>query len=133
MFNNIKIIIGFISLLALNGCAGSLGTHQNTQQELDCLRTTGNSSCTKPVSDEILLDLEDAGYKPLYFYNMGLMHEKAKHHSAYNFIQAHMYFNLAASTGHAKARKARDEIAKEMTSYQIERAQDLALEFNERN
>ncbi len=50
MFNNIKIIIGFISLLALNGCAGALGTHQNTQQELDCLRTTGNSSCTKPVT-----------------------------------------------------------------------------------
>ncbi len=68
-----------------------------------------------------------------YFYNLGIKHKNAKHHSAYNFVQAHMYFNLAASKGHVKARKARDEIAKKMTFVQIERAQDLALEFNERN
>jgi len=43
-------------------------------------------------------------------------------------VYAHMWFNIAASSGYKKASEGRDIIAKEMTPAQIEKAQDLARE-----
>jgi uncharacterized protein len=45
-----------------------------------------------------------------------------------DFVRAHMWFNIAASSGNANASKNRDVIAKRMTSIQIENAQKLARE-----
>ena len=45
-----------------------------------------------------------------------------------DFVRAHMWFNIAASSGNKNASKNRDVVAKRMTSNQIEKAQKLARE-----
>jgi len=46
-----------------------------------------------------------------------------------DYIEAHKWFNLAASQGKEGARSAREEVAKRMTSTQVARAQQLAREW----
>ncbi|MDZ7667490.1 MAG: SEL1-like repeat protein [Desulfotignum sp.] len=46
-----------------------------------------------------------------------------------DYAQAHAWFNLAASQGHGKAALYRDEIAQKMTSNQVARAQQLAIQL----
>jgi TPR repeat protein len=46
-----------------------------------------------------------------------------------NFVQSHMWYNLAAAQGLENGKKARDFVAKRMTSSQIEKAQTLAAEW----
>jgi TPR repeat protein len=48
-------------------------------------------------------------------------------------IHAHMWYNIAASLGGSHSRYWRDEIAREMTSSQIEKAQKLARECVAKN
>jgi peptidoglycan hydrolase-like protein with peptidoglycan-binding domain len=43
-----------------------------------------------------------------------------------DYVEAHKWFNLAAAGGKSEARKARDEVAKRMTTRQIAQAQELA-------
>ena len=45
-----------------------------------------------------------------------------------DFVRAHMWFNIAASSGNTNASTNRDIVAKRMTSNQIEKAQKLARE-----
>jgi uncharacterized protein len=45
-----------------------------------------------------------------------------------DFVYAHMWWNIAASNGDENGGKLRDEVAKEMTATQIEKAQELARE-----
>ena len=42
------------------------------------------------------------------------------------FVPAHMWFNVAASTGHARSAEGRDIVAKRMSASQITEAQELA-------
>ena len=44
-----------------------------------------------------------------------------------------MYFNIAALSGDENAIEYRDLIAKEMTSSQVEKAQDLAREWMQKH
>ena len=44
-----------------------------------------------------------------------------------DYVRAHMWWNLSASTGIEAAIKLRDGVAEVMTPSQIEKAQDLAL------
>ncbi len=46
-----------------------------------------------------------------------------------DYVEAHKWFNLAASQGKAGARSAREEVARRMTSRQVARAQQLAREW----
>ncbi len=46
-----------------------------------------------------------------------------------DFVQAHMWSNLAAAQGDEPARKLRDKLAKKMTPAQIAEAQRLAREW----
>ena len=46
-----------------------------------------------------------------------------------DYVMAHMYWNIAAVSGEEDAIKYRDIIEKEMTSSQLEKAQDLAREW----
>ncbi|MFO1351579.1 MAG: tetratricopeptide repeat protein [Gammaproteobacteria bacterium] len=46
-----------------------------------------------------------------------------------DYVQAHKWYNLAASQGHKQAARARDTVAKEMTAQQIADAQRLAREW----
>ena len=51
-----------------------------------------------------------------------------------DYIRAHMWFNIAASSGESKkASKNRDIVAKRMTTSQIETAQELARECEKKN
>ena len=50
-----------------------------------------------------------------------------------DYVRAHMWFNLSASTGHENAIKNRDIVAKKMTPSQIEEAQKLARECVAKN
>ena len=43
-----------------------------------------------------------------------------------NYVQAHMWYNLAAAQGDAEGTKNRDLVAKKMTPQQIAQAQELA-------
>ena len=60
-------------------------------------------------------------------FNLGVMYYKGEGVPK-NFVYAHMWFNIAASQGNKKAVESRDLVAKEMTSSQIEKAQELAAE-----
>jgi hypothetical protein len=46
-----------------------------------------------------------------------------------DYVQAHMWFNLAGASGVAKALKNRDTVAAKMTPAQIAEAQRLAREW----
>ena len=46
-----------------------------------------------------------------------------------NYVMAHMYFNIALVSGDKDSVRSRDEVAMKMTSSQIERAEDLAMEW----
>ena len=58
-------------------------------------------------------------------YNLGIMYETGKG-VAQDYVKAHMWYNIAAIDGNADAIKNRDDVAKKMTSAQIEKAQQLA-------
>jgi TPR repeat protein len=61
-------------------------------------------------------------------YNLGLMYEKSRG-VAQDYVQAHMWYNLAAAKGEKRARKLRDSLAERMTPEQIAEAQRLAREW----
>lgn len=65
---------------------------------------------------------------PYSQYMMGRLHALGKG-VAQDFIQAHMWYNLAASRGHTHASQARDAIARRMSSSQIATAQRRARQW----
>ena len=60
-------------------------------------------------------------------YNLGVMYRKG-HGVPQDKVYAHIWYNIAATSGNKKAIKNRDILAEEMTPAQIEKAQDLARE-----
>ena len=60
-------------------------------------------------------------------YSLGLMYKEGRGVIQDN-VYAHMWFNIAASSGGKLAVENRDIVAKEMTPSQLEKAQDLARE-----
>ncbi len=61
-------------------------------------------------------------------YNLGVMYAKGQGVTQ-DFVQAHMWFNLAAAKGEETARKGLDLVAEEMTPAEIAEAQRLAREW----
>ncbi|MGA2435349.1 MAG: SEL1-like repeat protein, partial [Bryobacteraceae bacterium] len=59
---------------------------------------------------------------------LGLMYAKGQG-VPQDYIQAHMWFNLAGASGNADAIKERDAIGSKMTPDQIAEAQRLAREW----
>ena len=56
----------------------------------------------------------------MYVYGKGVLQD---------YVRAHMWFNIAASSGGSKnSSKSRDNVAKKMTLSQVEKAQKLARE-----
>ena len=45
-----------------------------------------------------------------------------------NYFHAHMWWNIAAASGHKSATKNRDKVAKQMTPAEISEARKLARE-----
>ncbi len=60
--------------------------------------------------------------------NLGLMYSKGRG-VAQDYVQAHMWVNLAAAQGIEDARDARDILVEQMTPAQIAEAQRLAREW----
>ena len=60
-------------------------------------------------------------------YNLGQMYRKGEGVSQ-DYVYAHMWTNIAASNGDEDPGNLRDEVAKEMTPAQIEKAEQLAQE-----
>ncbi len=60
-------------------------------------------------------------------YNLGVMYRKG-HGVPQDKVYAHIWYNIAATSGNKKAIKNRDILAEEMTPAQIAKAQDLARE-----
>ncbi len=61
-------------------------------------------------------------------YNLGLMYANGRGVPR-DYVQAHLWANLAAAQGHELARKARDIVAKKMTPAQLADVQRLAREW----
>ena len=64
--------------------------------------------------------------------NLGAMYYDGEGVSQ-DYIQAHMWFNLAAVQGDEAGRKNHDLVAKLMTSAEISKAQDMAREWTEKH
>ena len=60
-------------------------------------------------------------------YNLSLMYALG-HGIIQDHVYAHLWSNIAASSGHKNATANRDVIAKRMTASQLEKAQELARE-----
>ena len=65
-------------------------------------------------------------------YNLGLMYTKGQGVQQ-DYVQAYLWFNLAAAQGDEGARKDRDILAEQMTLAQIGDAQRLAREWKARS
>lgn len=65
-------------------------------------------------------------------YNLGFMYSD-EHGVAKDYKTAHMWFNIAAANGHEDAGEGRDDVALEMTSEDISKAQEMAREWVENN
>jgi len=61
-------------------------------------------------------------------YNLGLMYVRGQG-VIQDYVMAHMYWNIAAVSGKKSAIKNRGIVEKDMTSSQLEKAQDLAREW----
>jgi TPR repeat protein len=64
---------------------------------------------------------------------LGIMYDLGGHGVPQDYVQAHMWFNLAGASGNADAVKNRETVAAKMTPEQISEAQRLAREWKPRN
>lgn len=62
-------------------------------------------------------------------YDLGVAFSTGSHGVACDMIEAHKWFNLAASKGHEEAAWCRADISEEMTAREIAEAQRLAREW----
>ena len=65
-------------------------------------------------------------------YNLGLMYANGKG-VPQDYVQAHMWFNLAAAQGDESGRENRDKVVELMTPADISKAQAMAREWLEKN
>jgi TPR repeat protein len=67
---------------------------------------------------------------PEAMYYLGIMYERGRH-VLQNFLQAHMWYNLAAARGFKKAARRRDELLKQrkMTPQLVVTAQQMAMKW----
>ena len=61
-------------------------------------------------------------------HSLGVLYDKGQG-ILQDFVQAHMWYNLAAANGEKREALLRDNLAKQMTSVQIAEAQKLAREW----
>ena len=62
-------------------------------------------------------------------YDLGVAYSTGSHGVACDMIEAHKWFNLAASKGHEEAAWCRADISEEMTAREIADAQRMAREW----
>lgn len=62
-------------------------------------------------------------------YDLGVVFSTGSHGVACDLIEAHKWFNIAASRGHEEAAWCRADISEEMTAREIAEAQRMAREW----
>lgn len=60
------------------------------------------------------------------YFDLGVMYSTGSHSVGLDLVEAHKWFNVAASQGHEEASWSRGEIAEEMTAREIAEAQRRA-------
>ena len=63
------------------------------------------------------------------YYDLGVMYSTGSHGLGCDLIEAHKWFNLAASKGHEEAAWCRGDVSEEMTAREIAEAQRRAREW----
>ncbi len=63
------------------------------------------------------------------YYDLGVAFSTGSHGAACDLIEAHKWFNLAASRGHEEAAWCRADVSDEMTAREIAEAQRRAREW----
>ncbi|WP_435418929.1 hypothetical protein WAB17_05070 [Parerythrobacter aurantius] len=62
-------------------------------------------------------------------YDLGVIYSTGSHGAGYDLVEAHKWFNLAASRGHEEAAWCRADISDEMTAREIAEAQRRARDW----
>ena len=62
-------------------------------------------------------------------YDLGVIYSTGSHDTVCDLVEAHKWFNLAASKGHEEAGWCRADISEEMTAREIAEAQRQAREW----
>ncbi|GAA4045880.1 SEL1-like repeat protein [Parerythrobacter jejuensis] len=70
-----------------------------------------------------------AAGETIALYDLGVIYSTGSHGAEYDLIEAHKWFNLAASRGHEEASWCRADIADEMTAREIAEAQRRARDW----
>ena len=86
-----------------------------------------NVARNRPLAAKWYRRLADQGNKDAEF-RLGEMYRNGTG-VPLDYASAHMWFNLAAGSGHLRASMARDELALKMSPAQIAKAQRLAREW----
>lgn len=63
------------------------------------------------------------------YFDLGVMYSTGSHGVACDLVEAHKWFNLAATKGHEEAALCRADISDEMTAREIAEAQRRAREW----
>ena len=70
-----------------------------------------------------------AAGETIALYDLGVIYSTGSHGAEYDLIEAHKWFNLAASRGHEEASWCRADISDEMTAREIAEAQRRARDW----
>ena len=70
-----------------------------------------------------------AAGETIALYDLGVIYSTGSHGAQYDLIEAHKWFNLAASRGHEEASWCRADISDEMTAREIAEAQRRARDW----
>ena len=62
-------------------------------------------------------------------YDLGIAYSTGSHGAEYDLVEAHKWFNLAASRGHDEAATCRADVSDEMTAREIAEAQRRARQW----
>lgn len=93
----------------------------------------GTMSADKAAGGEILVIAQclaaAAAGETIAFYDLGVIYSTGSHGAAYDLVEAHKWFNLAASYGHEEAAWCRADISDEMTAREIAEAQRRARDW----
>jgi TPR repeat protein len=92
---------------------------------------SGVAATTKPPTDALVAHCLAAAAQGdiSAFYDLGVAFSTGSHGVACDLIEAHKWFNLAASRGHEEAAWCRADISDEMTAREIAEAQRRARQW----
>ena len=93
----------------------------------------GSETATEAKGEESLVIAQclaaAAAGETIALYDLGVIYSTGSHGAEYDLVEAHKWFNLAASRGHEEASWCRADISDEMTAREIAEAQRRARDW----